>query len=59
MPLINEPVLVPVELFRADFVASPDMADGGRAGPLDAVELLDIVLAPTPNDLLDSDRGVS
>lgn len=59
VPLIKEPVLVPVELFRADFVASTDMADGGRAGPLDAVELLDMVLAPTPNDLLDSDRGVS
>ena len=57
VPPINEPV--PVELFRADFVDSPDMADGGREGPLDADETLDVVLAPAPSDLVDSDLGVS
>lgn len=57
VPLINDPV--PVELFRADLVDSPDMADGGRAGPLDAVEALDMVLAPAPSDLVDKDLGVS
>lgn len=59
VPPINEPVPVPVELFKADFVPSPDMADGGRAGPLDAAEMFDMVFAPPLNDLVDSDRGVS
>jgi hypothetical protein len=43
IPPINEPV--PVEFFRADLVASPDIAEGGRAGPEEAVDTLDAVLA--------------
>ena len=31
---------VPVELFKADFVESPDMAEGGRACPVDGVEVV-------------------
>jgi hypothetical protein len=44
VPDISEPV--PVEFFSADFVDSPDMADGGRAGPEEVVERFDVVLAP-------------
>lgn len=43
VPDISEPV--PVEFFSADFVDSPDMAEGGRAGPEDGAERLEIVLA--------------
>jgi hypothetical protein len=53
VPDINEPV--PVEFFSADFVDSPDMAEGGRAGPDEAVERFDVVLAP--RDLADCDVG--
>jgi hypothetical protein len=53
VPDINEPV--PVELFRADFVDSPDIADGGRAGPEDAVDRFEVVLAP--KDFADCDDG--
>ena len=42
VPDISEPL--PVELFIADFVDSPDMAEGGRAGPEDA-ERFEVVLA--------------
>jgi hypothetical protein len=38
VPLIRDPV--PVELFKADFVESPDIADGGLACPVDAVEVV-------------------
>jgi hypothetical protein len=55
VPLIRDPV--PVELFKVDFVDSPDMADGGRAGPEDAVEALDILLALAPSDLVEIDLG--
>ena len=55
VPLIRDPV--PVELFRADFVDSLDIADGGRGGPLEIVEVLDIVRAPAPRDLVDIDLG--
>jgi hypothetical protein len=48
---------VPVELFNADFVDSPDIADGGRAGPFEAEEALDMVLAPAPKDFDESDLG--
>jgi len=51
VPDISEPV--PVEFFNADFVDSPDMAEGGRAGPDDAVDRFEAVLAP--NVLLDCD----
>jgi hypothetical protein len=57
VPLISEPV--PVEVLRADFVESPDMADGGLAGPLVAVEAVDVVREPAPSDLVESDLGVS
>jgi hypothetical protein len=54
VPLINEPV--PVEFFNADFVASPDMAEGGRAGPEEAVDAVDVVEAIlAPKDLVDAD----
>lgn len=53
VPDIKEPV--PVEFFSADFVDSPDMAEGGRAGPEEAVERFDVVLAP--KDLADCDVG--
>jgi hypothetical protein len=53
VPDIKDPV--PVEFFSADFVDSPDMADGGRAGPDEAVERFDVVLAP--RDLADCDDG--
>jgi hypothetical protein len=53
VPDINEPV--PVEFFRADFVDSPDMAEGGRAGPEDAVDKFEAVLAP--RDFADWDDG--
>jgi hypothetical protein len=53
VPLIRDPV--PVELFKADFVESPDMAEGGRAVPVDAVEVLEIVLEPAPNDFDETD----
>jgi|TARA_R110002003_G_scaffold296_7_gene18663 hypothetical protein len=51
VPLINEPVLV--GFFNADFVDSPDIAEGGRAGPEDAVDAFEAVLAP--NDFVDAD----
>jgi len=51
VPPMSEPV--PVEFFRADFVASPDIAEGGRAGPEDAVDAFEAVLAP--RDLEDCD----
>ena len=44
VPDISEPV--PVEFFSADLVDSPDMAEGGRAGPEDDAERLEAVLAP-------------
>ena len=53
MPDINDPVAV--EFLSADFVDSPDIAEGGRAGPEEAVERFDVVLAP--NDLADCDVG--
>jgi hypothetical protein len=48
VPLIKEPV--PAEFFRADLVDSPDMAEGGRAGPEDAVDAVEVVLAPRDFD---------
>lgn len=33
------------------------MADGGRAGPLDVVEVFDIALIPAPNDFDETDLG--
>jgi hypothetical protein len=57
VPLISEPV--PVEVLRADFVESPDMADGGLAGPLVAVGAVDVVREPAPSDLVEIDLGVS
>jgi hypothetical protein len=51
VPPINEPV--PVEFFNADFVASPDMADGGRAGAEEVLDAFDAVLAP--RDFVDVD----
>lgn len=53
VPLISEPV--PVEFFRADFVDSPDIAEGGRAGPEDAVDAFEVVLAAAPRDFADCD----
>jgi hypothetical protein len=53
VPLISEPVLVPVEFFNADFVPSLDIAEGGRAGPEEAVDAFEAVLAP--RDLVDCD----
>ena len=44
MPDIREPV--PVEFFSADFVDSPDMPEGGRGGPDDAVDKFEVVLEP-------------
>jgi hypothetical protein len=52
VPLINEPV--PAEFFSADLVASPDIADGGRAGPDDAVDAFEAVLL-APSDFVDVD----
>ena len=52
VPPINEPV--PVGFAdNADFVALPDIADGGRAVVDDAVDALDAVLEP--RDFADSD----
>jgi hypothetical protein len=48
VPLIKEPV--PVEFFKADLVDSPDMAEGGRAGPDEAFDTVDAVLAPRDFD---------
>ena len=53
LPDISEPV--PVEFLSADLVDSPDMADGGRAGPEDAVDRFDAVLAP--KDFADWEDG--
>ena len=50
VPDISEPV--PVELFSVDLEDSPDMAEGGRAGPEDE-ERFEAVLAPI--DLLGCD----
>jgi hypothetical protein len=44
-----------VEFFRADFVDSPDIADGGRAGPEEAAGAFDVVLNPAPRDFADCD----
>jgi hypothetical protein len=51
VPLIRDPV--PVELFKADFVESPDMAEGGLVEPAVAVE---VVLEPEVSDLDETDR---
>lgn len=51
VPLIREPVVV--ELFSADLVDSPDMADGGRTGTdavADDVDAVEVVLTPAPRD---------
>lgn len=53
VPDIKEPVVV--EPFKADFVDSPDMAEGGRAGPEDAVDAVEVVLTPAPDDFADAD----
>lgn len=56
VPDISEPVLVGP--FRADFVDSPDIAEGGRAGPKDAVDTVDaveMVLALAPRDFAEID----
>jgi hypothetical protein len=44
VPDINDPV--PVEFFNADLVDSPDMAEGGRAGPEDPEDKFEAVLDP-------------
>jgi hypothetical protein len=44
VPPSNEPV--PVEFFKADLVDSPDIAEGGRAGPEEAVDAVEAVLEP-------------
>ena len=43
---MSEPV--PVEFFSADFVDSPDMPEGGRAGPEDDADadMVEAVLEP-------------
>jgi hypothetical protein len=43
-------VLDPVEFFRADLVDSPDMAEGGRAGPDEAFITWAAVLDPRDFD---------
>jgi hypothetical protein len=48
VPDMSEPV--PVEFFKADLVDSPDMAEGGRAEPDEAVDALEAVLAPNDFD---------
>jgi hypothetical protein len=45
---MSEPV--PVEFFNADLVDSPDMAEGGRAEPEEAVDAFEAVLAPSAFD---------
>lgn len=46
VPDMSEPV--PVEFFSADFVDSPDMPEGGRAGPEDDADadMVEAVLEP-------------
>ena len=51
VPPIKDPV--PVGFFKADLVDSLDIAEGGRAGPEDVVDVLEAVLGP--KDLADCD----
>lgn len=44
-----------VELFKADLVDSPAIAEGGRSDAEGAVDSVDVVLDPAPKDLDDSD----
>jgi hypothetical protein len=50
VPLIREPVLDPIEFFKADLVDSPDIAEGGRAGPDEAFVTCAAVLDPRDFD---------